>query len=148
NPNSFAILQLWFSPDERFILAEVHRRLGQSSEESVELVVWDVDSGAIIQEAMIIPRMRVWHRSSLQIQSISALAMSTDRRFVALARAEHSDIEIWDTASATRRGVLNGHEGTITDLAFSPDGRYLASASDDTTILIWDLNRPLNASIA
>ncbi len=29
------------------------------------------------------------------------------------------------------------------DLAFSRDGRYLASASADTTILIWDMFRPL-----
>src|SRR5437868_12044680 len=65
---------------------------------------------------------------------------------MALARREHGDIEIWDTASATRRGILSGHEGAVIDLAFSRDGRYLASASDDTTVLVWDLNRPFHSA--
>jgi WD40 repeat protein len=143
----FAILQLWFAPDERFVLAEIHRQLGAgSSGESVEIALWDTERGAIVQEVMLVPRMQVWHRSSLQIRSLQALAMSSDRRHIAIARSDHGDIEIWDTASATRRGVLSGHEGAVTGLAFSRDGRYLASASDDTTVLIWDLNRPLAAA--
>src|SRR5262245_55774419 len=143
----FAILQLWFSPDERFVLAEIHRQLGaSSSDESAEIAIWDTQRGALVQEIMIVPRMEVWHRSSLQIHSVDALAMSFDRRFIALARRDYGDIEIWDTASATRRGISSGHEGAVTDLAFSRDGRFLASASDDTTVLVWDLNRPLHAA--
>jgi WD40 repeat protein len=146
-PGRFAILQLWFSPDERWVLAEIHRQLERnSSEESAEIAIWETERGTIVQEVMIVPRMQVWHRSSLQIRSLGALAMSSDRRLIALACCDHGDIEIWDTASATRRAVLSGHEGAITDLGFSRDGRYLASASDDTTVLVWDLNRPLHAS--
>jgi WD40 repeat protein len=141
----FAILRLWFSPDERFILAELHRAL-EGGGESVDIAVWDTDSGTAVQEVTIIPHMPVWHRASLQIHAVGALAMSPDRRFIALARTDHNYIELWDTASASRRGVLNGHEGAVTDLAFSPDGRFLASGSDDTTILVWDLNRPLHAA--
>lgn len=142
----YAILQLWFSPDERFVLAEIHRQLGSSSSETTEIAIWDTEGGAIVQEIIIVPQMQVWHRSSLQIHSLQTLAMSPDRRLIALARRDHGDIEIWDTASGTRRGILTGHEGAVTDLAFSRDGRYLASASDDTTVLVWDLNRPLHAA--
>lgn len=34
---------------------------------------------------------------------------------------------------------LNGHIGSVISLAISPDGKWLASSSDDTSIVIWDV---------
>jgi WD40 repeat protein len=38
--------------------------------------------------------------------------------------------------------TLGVHQGAITALAFSPDGKLLASGSADTTIRVWDPNNP------
>ncbi len=39
-----------------------------------------------------------------------------------------------------RQQILSGHQGTVYSVAYSPDGRTIATGSGDTTIRIWDVN--------
>jgi len=73
------------------------------------------------------------------------IAFSKDGKY--LASQVENDVLIWDWQpnpggntpnSCTQVARLSGHSQPVTDLAFSPDGNYLLSASTDGTAIIWD----------
>jgi hypothetical protein len=50
-------------------------------------------------------------------------------------------VHVWDVTSGKALAAFAGHSGAINCLALAPDGKTLASASADTTALLWDLTR-------
>ena len=48
-------------------------------------------------------------------------------------------VQIWDWAQATLLHALSGHTNSIYALAFSPDGKTLASGSLDQSVKFWDV---------
>lgn len=149
-----SILKFHLSADERFAFGEVHEALGLEngfSAEKVSVTIWDLETGEILQDVVVVPSTRVFWRRGLSESIIDVMALSNDHRLLALTRGNREawsrphkaePIEIWEVASGNKRGELKGH-GPVADLAFSPNDRQLASSSDDSTILIWDLHRPL-----
>ncbi|KAB8239919.1 WD40-repeat-containing domain protein, partial [Aspergillus flavus] len=53
---------------------------------------------------------------------------------------------LWDVATGDLQKTLTGHAGRINAVAFSSDGRQLASGSDDCIIKLWDNEKCLKAS--
>jgi len=56
-----------------------------------------------------------------------------------LARGSDKDVEIWDTSTWKAKTTLKGHTDYVNSVSWSPDGKRLASGSDDGTVKIWDV---------
>lgn len=47
-------------------------------------------------------------------------------------------IKLWDAITGDLQKALAGHSDWVHDLAFSPDGKHIASCSGDKMIKLWD----------
>jgi RNA polymerase sigma factor (sigma-70 family) len=53
---------------------------------------------------------------------------------------------LWDVWTGQRAGRFSGHGGTVSCVAFAPDGKTCATGSQDTTALVWDVAARLRQS--
>jgi WD40 repeat protein len=89
--------------------------------------------------------IRLWDMSAAEPKEIStfnggtAVAVSPDGKTLASAWA--AEVQLWDLTpnGAVKRATLVGHRKYINALAFSADGKTLASVATDRTIRLWDI---------
>lgn len=68
------------------------------------------------------------------------MAFSPDSRLIVTPTVPSEGLQIWDATTGKEVGnKLNGHEGDVTSISFSPDGTLLATSSIDKTIRIWNI---------
>jgi RNA polymerase sigma factor (sigma-70 family) len=74
----------------------------------------------------------------------TSIAMAPTGYQFAVAEVFESDyaITVYETASGAIRRQLRGHRNLVSQLAFTPDGQRLVSASRDGTGLVWDVAPP------
>ncbi len=134
-PQGLAIRHALFSPDSRTIAVELTN--GQ-------IDLWEMASGqkrlTLNTQAKPDPSREASAiaiiRGRLVPGNPTTLAFSPDGRL--LAQSDGNKARLWDLYTGKEAGAFDGHRGALAGLAFAPEGRRLATASTDTTVLIWD----------
>ena len=145
------VIQLWdLDTDSKLITLKLAERPGSitalafsddgttlmSLDTFGDIISWDVDTGRKLSDAK-------------NVDTYEVAALSQHGSMVAIGDKNGTQIHLWNTATGRRRVTLNGHAGffekdqderdaEIRMLAFTQDGKTLASGSEDETVLLWN----------
>ena len=122
------VIGMAFGPDGRLLAVLQDKDRNRS--------LWDIKAGELICSLTVpVTTRNQWEA-----------VFSPDSRMLATGMVDKTPIGkrddivwLWNTTTGEHIRTLTGHLDTITCVAFSPDGRMLASGSDDETVLLWDL---------
>jgi WD40 repeat protein/uncharacterized caspase-like protein len=126
NGHKFKAYSVDFSPDGA-------RLISSGADEAIR--IWNVAGGTVSRE--------------LRLQSYPEKQVAVSRDGTKVATATLEEISLQTIGEGREALALRGHAGFITALAFSEDGEWLASSSEDGTVKLWDVRAGLErASLA
>jgi WD40 repeat protein len=143
--NSLAI-----SPDGKLLISG-------SSDRTIK--IWQLDltqyrgSGAEIQISITLlshislTLITTLKTHKLSVNQVAFNPIASEVKFASVS--SDGQLMLWGLESQTPLNILAAHTQAVKALAFSPDGKLLATAGDDGLILIWDIdNRKLAQTLS
>ncbi len=141
--HTWLVNSMTFSPDSKTLASGSCGEIAFDSEDASvgcsqgEIILWNVATGKPIGQPL-----------TEHADSVYSIAFSPDGKTLASGSLDHTII-LWDMATMLNTSVstrpiigqsLTGHTDYVSSVAFSPDGKTLASGSADNAIILWDVS--------
>jgi WD40 repeat protein len=137
-------VHIWHPSDGRQ-MAKINVSSGWTDTSSVGGVAWSPDSKHIacglhgeVRIYDILTRQILHTYSHKSAWAYYCVCWSPDNSRLICAFPKQA--VVWDITTGKLQYTYVNHTADIRDIALSPDGKYVASASDDTTVHIWKTN--------
>lgn len=116
--------------DEKLLISVSHDK---------SIKIWSTEFGNVVHEIF-------GERGNGDVGQLYCVALSPDEKYLVVGGfliEQHDDkvnglIRVYDFAKRKLIKVIKGHQNVVHSLAFSPNGKYLASAGADGHVLVWN----------
>ena len=110
-----------------------------------DVLVWDVKKGQMVVAyihpmllfAYHLMQLAMWHETGHRAE-VTCIKQSPHPDSFAVGYADGS-IRLWSASSGSVLTTFNGHKKSVTALGFDEQGTRLASGSQDTDLIVWDV---------